>query len=600
MREYVSCWWSGICPTPRTLIGMALILAGPLAYSFAGEAPGCPALTRIRFYPAEGQAVRMLHGRFTGSNEGATTGFETLAEVKEIPKERQWTEIRLTGPVRYRFIKYEAPQGSWGNVAEIEFYADNQKITGTPFGTTGSRDNNGRDYSKAVDGDVSTFFDGMEPNNQYVGLDLGASAQAAAPEFAPQPGAYPQPQSISITSATPGFRIRLTRGGGTPTRDQGDALNGAVRLEKSEVLAAVAYTENLACSPVVVAPYRIGQQETGARVTRTFHIGNSLTDTVDGWLIPVAESGGHSLDFHRFTIPGAPTDWLWAHPASGFGDSRYAEAFFAFAPFDDSSAFASLFDLQRKSVDMLALEYQQWRAASALRNHDPSLLVRFDFEDIGPSGWTLHNVAAGDGPAVDAAIVGCQATEGRWPAKRALEFRSMSDRVRFSVPGEFQALTLSAWVNVKGLDREFNSLCMCDGFGSGKIHWQIRNDGVLDLGLQGARPRQVEIFASPPVIDFNQFGQWMHLAVVVDGPNRQVVHYVKGTPVSRHAVRRPPPYRIGLAELGNWNPGDFPNKPPALIRHFSGAMDEFALFSRALSDAEIQALHSEGKPQPDP
>src|SRR5208283_3601017 len=31
---------------------------------------------------------------------------------------------------------------------------------------------------------------------------------------------------------------------------------------------------------------------------------------------------------------GAPTDWLWAHPASGFGDSRYAEAFFAFAPID--------------------------------------------------------------------------------------------------------------------------------------------------------------------------------------------------------------------------------------------------------------------------
>jgi hypothetical protein len=28
-------------------------------------------------------------------------------------------------------------------------------------------------------------------------------------------------------------------------------------------------------------------------------------------------------------------------------------------------------------------------------------------------------------------------------------------------------------------------------------------------------------------------------------------------------------------------------------------MDEFALFNRALSDAEIRALYFEGKPQPD-
>ena len=68
---------------------------------------------------------------------------------------------------------------------------------------------------------------------------------------------------------------------------------------------------------------------------------------------------------------------------------------------------------------------------------------------------------------------------------------------------------------------------------------------------------------------------------------------------SRHVLKHPPPYRLGPAELGNWNPGEIPYKPPFLIRHFSGAMDEFALFNRALSDAEIRALYSEGKPEPD-
>ena len=69
-------------------------------------------------------------------------------------------------------------------------------------------------------------------------------------------------------------------------------------------------------------------------LVRTFHIGNSLTDTVHGWLAPVAESAGRKLDFHRFTIPGAPTDWLWNHPGSGFGDSKYKEAFTELSPID--------------------------------------------------------------------------------------------------------------------------------------------------------------------------------------------------------------------------------------------------------------------------
>lgn len=354
-----------------------LIILTPLSAALSAAPAQCPALTRIRFYPAEGQAARMLHGRFTGSNEGATTGFETLAEIKEVPKEHQWSELVLAAPVLYRFIKYEAPNGSWGNVAELEFYAGDQQIRGIPFGTTGSRDNAGSDFSKAIDGDVSTFFDGAEPNNQYVGLDLGASVQASPPGFFPQPGTFSRAQVVSVTSATPGSVIRIARGGGTPTRSQGELITGPIRLEKSEILAAVAYADGLACSSVVVGAYRIGRDEGGTRLIRTFHIGNSLTNTVDGWLKPVAESAGHPLDFHRFTIPGAPTDWLWSHPASGFGDSRYAEAFFAFAPFDaiitqpfaghgrsvenEAEYSGKFFELCRKDSPQVQLWlYQQW------------------------------------------------------------------------------------------------------------------------------------------------------------------------------------------------------------------------------------------------
>ncbi len=308
--------------------------AGAPATVKAGGDSGCPAVTSIRYFPRDGQAKRMQRGRFSGSNGGPTTDFETIAELKEAPPDGQWSEIRLAKPVRCRFVKYEAPLNGWGNVAEIEFWSGDRKIAGAPFGTTGSRDNSGNDFSKAFDGDVATFFDGVGPHDQYAGIDLGPESQAAAPVFDPRPGSYGEAQAVTITCATPGATIRVSRHGGRPARDQGEVYKGPVRLEAGEVLVAVAYTDALAASPLTVGAYRFGGPPSAGRPVRTFHIGNSLTDTVDGWLKPVSESAGKALDFHRFTIPGAPTDWLWNHPGSGFGDSRYLEAFFALAPVD--------------------------------------------------------------------------------------------------------------------------------------------------------------------------------------------------------------------------------------------------------------------------
>jgi hypothetical protein len=56
-----------------------------------------------------------------------------------------------------------------------------------------------------------------------------------------------------------------------------------------------------------------------------------------------------------------------------------------------------------------------------------------------------------------------------------------------------------------------------------------------------------------------------------------------------------PPLGIGPAELGNWNARSGLNPAPNLVRNLSGSLDEFALFIRALSDAEIRELYAQGK-----
>jgi len=264
------------------------------------------------------------------------------------------------------------------------------------------------------------------------------------------------------------------------------------------------------------------------------------------------------------------------------------------------AAFASLFDLQFKSSAAGVLRHEQWRAASNRLDDDPSLLLHFDFEQADASDWRLRNANAQKNAVPDATIVGGQWTEGRWPDKHALEFRSVSDRVRLSVSGEFESLTLATWVRVQGLDRQFNSLFMCDGFAPGTLHWLIRKDGVLGLTAIGSRPGEYQIVASPSVLTLDQYGMWMQLVVVLDGRAKRVVHYVNGVPVHEKALKINPPFRIGPAELGNWNASGFRDNDPSLIRNFSGAMDEFCLFSRALNADEIRSLYSVGKPQPDP
>lgn len=265
----------------------------------------------------------------------------------------------------------------------------------------------------------------------------------------------------------------------------------------------------------------------------------------------------------------------------------------------DPTQFTSLFEMQTRSMAADALRYDQWRASNRRWNLDESLRIHLDFEQGGPGVWRLPNTGAWSSRVLDTTVVGCQWVEGRWETKPALEFRGVSDRIRLNVPDTADSVTLATWVRVQGLDRQVNSLFMADGFADHTLHWLIRNDGVLGLTVIGSRGAH-QILTSPPVMTMDQFGIWTHLAVTIDGRKRQAVHYVNGLPVSRHDLRFDPPYELGAAEIGNWNPVGFPGGDPFLIRNFSGVMDEFFLFSRALDEAEVLDLYTDGRPQSSP
>jgi hypothetical protein len=260
----------------------------------------------------------------------------------------------------------------------------------------------------------------------------------------------------------------------------------------------------------------------------------------------------------------------------------------------DPTGFLTARDLAARSQKDLLQRQRAWLAASEELRRDPSLEVYYRFEPDDPWSRTLPDLTRGHKQPRDGAIVGCAPVSGRWPGKQALEFKGVSDRVRFRVPGEFDSVTMAAWVRVYGLPNRNNSLMMTDGWEEGGLHWQIGNDGKLILGVQGRPKGRGAHYHAPDALTPQRYGQWLHLAVVYDRDGGRVTHYLDGQPLVELPLEFDIPLTIGRAELGNWNMAAHRNPTP--IRFLTGCMDEFLLFSRALSGQEIERLYTQGRP----
>lgn len=261
----------------------------------------------------------------------------------------------------------------------------------------------------------------------------------------------------------------------------------------------------------------------------------------------------------------------------------------------DEKAFAFSRDLDARVTQSNRQALDRWQAGSARWKQDAAARLWLDFQDENGSR-SLRNTAARGQDIAAGSIVGCSWTEGRWPGKRALQFRSLSDRVRFNVPGVYNQLTLSASVQLHGLNIRQSSLCMSEGIGAGYLHWQILHDGSLCLGVgdgsrrvgTNAEPVVWQDYISPVIFTPERFGQWVHLAAVYDLEGGEVRFYLNGERISRHPISQPVSLTPGLVELGNWIPA--PEKLQQPVRNFAGCMDEFGLIARVLKDDEIREL----------
>jgi hypothetical protein len=366
---------------PRLLAGLVLLFVGTMSSIHAAEAPrtypnsgGRLVWDRVRFLPAPGYERDMIGGKFTGSNVSATDGYETLAEIKTAPPAGEWREMTFDGQRPHRWIRYEAPPGSYGHIGKLEFYAGTRRLNGQGFGSIGAK-RGGRDWPRVFDGKDTKgkfFMDADTPDGRYVGIDTLDAATAVRPIMDPPPDAPASPLRVTLRTPTPGAVIRYTLDGTTPGLNGNEGLLYKEPLAVDDVttIVAVSLKEGFAPSSPTFGTYLVGPSVKPA--LSTFHIGNSLTGSTVRFPI-YAETAGRKHIYQRYLQPGIWTHALWENDVmktkdawNKTFDAVTAVDHFTVQPRDPDIAHEAKFDIlffdliRQKFPNMQPWFYSEW------------------------------------------------------------------------------------------------------------------------------------------------------------------------------------------------------------------------------------------------
>ena len=116
-------------------------------------------------------------------------------------------------------------------------------------------------------------------------------------------------------------------------------------------------------------------------------------------------------------------------------------------------------------IDHQARQQEWLNFLDSLKTRD-DLILLYDFQQEHEWQRTLKNKAKIE--KMEGAIIGAQWCEGRWKEKSALDFKSIDDRIRLNIPGEFTSMTFACWVKIDSFDRWLSSLLLTDGFKKGE------------------------------------------------------------------------------------------------------------------------------------
>ena len=143
---------------------------------------------------------------------------------------------------------------------------------------------------------------------------------AAAPTFSPPGGTYTATQLVTLSSTTPGFSIRYTTNGTTPTVNS-TPYTGVLTVNSSVTVEAIAVASGYSTSPVASATYVINTGTT-AQVPLTGSV-NVYGIVANGSAVP---NNGLDNDGYAYSATLVGTSLTWNGNTYAFGSAGVADA----------------------------------------------------------------------------------------------------------------------------------------------------------------------------------------------------------------------------------------------------------------------------------
>ena len=166
-----------------------------------------------------------------------------------------------------------------------------------------------------------------------------------------------------------------------------------------------------------------------------------------------------------------------------------------------------------------------------------------------------------------------------------------------------EAFSFAAWVKVEetGTDQ---SIYQSRATGGGFVHTQVQGSGGLRMRLRGdANSDNIVQFNDLPNGEPVEFEDWIHVAGTYDkGPDPDGLGewalYYNGEEVAGGEANGSVAGLEDLDLVGDWGQGAFIGLVPDFNRQLVGRIDEFYLFSRAITAEEVGVLVGLVEPNP--
>ena len=235
--------------------------------------------------------------------------------------------------------------------------------------------------------------------------------------------------------------------------------------------------------------------------------------------------------------------------------------------------------MSRKLIYFITFVLVLVLAGNVLATDDPSLVIHYSFDNVG------KNVADQSGKGHDGVVNGSVTQESVGKFNGAAKFANGGylnlDGGNF--PAEDipkSAMTIAAWVKCEYTGEHHAIFDARTDAGTWIIHPELRSDGQFRWMLRASGMSPIfDIYAGSVTWD-----QWLHYAGTYDAETGRAVLYINGQVVSELEL----PTVRNIAN--DWGNGARVGLNISNTRPFTGLMDEFYLFKRALSQSEIKKL----------